>query len=409
MSWIADLHIHSHNSIVTSKDCNLQQLYRWAGLKGVSLVGTGDFTHPGWRQELKKQLVAAESGFYRLVDSPKPEIPNQPDVRFVISGEISTVYKKKGKTRKVHHLVVLPSLEAAESIANKLEERGFNLRSDGRPILGFDSYYLLDLILNLCPEVIFIPAHIWTPHFSVFGSKSGFDDLTECYEDLTTCIFALETGLSSDPAMNWQWSALDRFQLVSNSDAHNPQNLAREANLFAAEFSYRGLANALQGKGEDHFLGTIEFFPEEGKYHYDGHRNCDLCWEPSQTRAAGGICPKCGKPVTIGVLNRLNELADRPYGYRPEGAKEFQRLIPLRQIIATGLGMGENSQRVKQIYYQLLAEFGPEISILRDVAVNDLEEKAGIRISTAIKRLRNGNVTIQPGYDGVYGSISVFD
>jgi len=408
MSWIADLHIHSHFSMATSKDCTPASLWRWAGLKGVSLIGAGDFTHPGWRRELRETLVPAEPGFYKLPAEPSAEIPRQPEVRFVISGEISTIYKKNGQTRKVHHLIILPSLEAADRVSDRLEAMGMNLRSDGRPILGLDSYRLLEILLETAPEAIYIPAHIWTPHFSVFGSKSGFDDFYECYEDLSGAIDALETGLSSDPAMNWRWSALDRFKLVSNSDAHNPQNLAREANLFEAEFSYRGLQNALKGNGVDRLTGTIEFFPEEGKYHLDGHRGCQLCWEPAETIGAGGICPKCGKPITVGVLHRVVQLADRDRGFRPPGSRPYQSLAPLRQIIGDCLNLGVSSNKVEQLYFSLLRRFGPELVILREIATGELETVAGPLLATAVERIRKGELEIRPGYDGEYGVISIF-
>lgn len=407
MPWVADLHIHSHFSMATSKECNPLNLHRWAGLKGVSLVGSGDFSHPGWRKELRDNLVPAESGFYRLKEIPSPEVPNGPEVRFVITGELSTIYKKNGRVRKVHHLVVLPSLEIADRISDKLEELGMNIRADGRPILGMDSHHLFELILEACPEVIFIPAHIWTPHFSVFGSNSGFDDITECYEDLTKYIFALETGLSSDPAMNWRWSALDRFTLVSNSDAHNPTNLAREANLFNGEFSYPGLKNALQRKDGAGFAGTLEFFPEEGKYHYDGHRNCEVCLTPEETILKAGICPVCGRKVTVGVLHRVIELADRPAGYKPEGSSPYESLVPLREIIGSAIHSGATSQKVERLYFDLLKNFGPELTVLREANLSEISKVAGVLVAEGIRRLRAGEVTVQPGYDGAYGIISV--
>ena len=407
MPWVADLHIHSHFSMATSKECNPENLYRWAGLKGVSLVGSGDFTHPGWRKELRDNLIPAEPGFYRLKDNKAPEIPGRPEVRFVITGELSTIYKKNGRVRKVHHLVILPSLEAADHISDQLEEIGMNIRADGRPILGMDSHRLLELILNACPEVIFIPAHIWTPHFSVFGSNSGFDDILECYEDLTQYIFALETGLSSDPAMNWRWSALDRFTLVSNSDAHNPTNLAREANLFNGEFSYQGLKNALQRKDGAGFTGTLEFFPEEGKYHYDGHRNCEVCLTPEETILKAGICPVCGRKVTVGVLHRVIELADRPFGFKPEGSSSYESLVPLREIIGSAIHSGITSQKVERLYFDLLRSFGPELMVLRETNLADIAKVSGVLVAEGIRRLRAGEVSVQPGFDGAYGIISV--
>lgn len=407
MSWVADFHIHSHFSMATSKELNPQSLGRWAGLKGISLLGTGDFTHPGWRQELNEALVQAEPGFYKLKETPAPEIPNQPEVRFVVSGELSTIYKKNGRVRKVHHLIILPSLEVAGRISDRLADLGMNIRSDGRPILGMDSHHLFSLVLEECPEVIFIPAHIWTPHFSVFGSNSGFDDIHECYEDLTQYIHALETGLSSDPAMNWRWSALDRFTLVSNSDAHNPQNLAREANLFTAEFSYDGVKKALENKESGGFGGTLEFFPEEGKYHYDGHRNCGVAWKPEDTIAKEGICSVCGRKVTVGVLHRVAALADRPEGFRPEGAKTYQSLVPLPEVIGSAFNMGRNSRKVDQAYHELLQKFGPELTILREIEIEAIAGAAGPLVAEAIRRLRAGAVEVKPGYDGEYGKVSL--
>jgi uncharacterized protein (TIGR00375 family) len=409
MPWTADLHIHSHYSMATSKECNPQNLHRWAALKGVALVGTGDFTHPGWRAELRENLLPAEAGFYRLKGAPAPEIPGQPEVRFVVTGELSTIYKKNERTRKIHHLLVLPSLEAADRISARLEALGMNIRSDGRPILGLDSYLLLQLVLELAPETIFIPAHIWTPHFSVFGSNSGFDTLAECYEDLTPQIFALETGLSSDPPMNWRWSALDRFNLVSNSDAHNPQNLAREANLFSGEFSYPGIKRALMERDSADFNGTLEFFPEEGKYHLDGHRNCQICWKPEETHRHGAICPVCGKKVTVGVASRIAALADRPAGFKPADAKDFLSLVPLREIIGAAFNVGAKTQKAERIYRQLLRQFGPELDILTQVDPKLIAASAGDLVATGIRRLRERQVIIKPGYDGEYGVISLFD
>ncbi len=407
MAWIADLHIHSHFSMATSKECNPANLHRWAGLKGVSLVGTGDFTHPGWRQELRDQLEPAETGFYRLKEAPPSEIPGQPQIRFVVTGELSTIYKKDGRVRKVHHLLVFPSLEAADRLSAKLEALGMNIRSDGRPILGLDSYRLLQLTLECCPEATFIPAHIWTPHFSVFGSNSGFDAIEDCFGDLTGAITALETGLSSDPAMNWRWSALDRFRLVSNSDAHNPQNLAREANLFSADFSYPGLKRALEAPESGTFLGTLEFFPEEGKYHYDGHRNCELCWKPEETLVNHGICPRCGRKVTVGVLNRVYQLADRPEGFQLPAGKPFLSLIPLREIIGSALGVGSASRKTEQFYFELLKQFGPELTVLRETPIPEIARVGGPLIAEGIRRLRQREVEIRPGYDGEYGVINV--
>ena len=295
--YIADLHIHSRFSRATSRDCDLPHLDWWARRKGIQLIGTGDFTHPAWRAEMREQLVPAGEGVYALREGLTMEgtAPGAAP-RFVVTGEISCIYKRHGRTRKVHNLILLPSLEAAEELSVRLEAIG-NIHSDGRPILGLDSRDLLEITLDTCPEAVFIPAHIWTPHFSLFGAFSGFDAIEECFEDLTPYIHALETGLSSDPPMNWRISALDGYALISNSDAHSPAKLGREANLLDIEPSYAGLSDALQGRSPAALTGTLEFFPEEGKYHWDGHRACGLCLEPGETEACGGRCPVCGKKM----------------------------------------------------------------------------------------------------------------
>lgn len=357
--YIADLHIHSKYSRATSKDAVLEALELWAGYKGIDLIGTGDFTHPAWRNELKEKLEPAEDGFYRLKKEfcRKPdrtnEIERQP--RFIVTGEISSIYKKNNKVRKIHNLILLPSLEAAEVLSQKLSLIG-NIHSDGRPILGLDSRSLLEITLETSPNAVFIPAHIWTPHFSLFGAFSGFDKIEECFEDLTPHIHALETGLSSDPAMNWRVSALDRFTLVSNSDAHSPQKLGREANLIDGEFSYMGLKNSIETSNG--FLGTIEFFPEEGKYHFDGHRNCKLCLSPEETKRLGGKCPVCGKKITIGVQYRVNELADRETPVRPAQAKDFESLAPLPEVIAASTGLSLASKKTERQYFDMLYHLG---------------------------------------------------
>jgi uncharacterized protein (TIGR00375 family) len=409
--FIADFHIHSKYSRATSKECIPEMLDLWARRKGLGVVGTGDFTHPAWRQELKEKLAPAEEGLYTL----KADFRREDKVaggafqpRFIVSGEISSIYKKKGKVRKVHNLILLPGLEAAQALSVRLEAIG-NLHSDGRPILGLDSHDLLEITLEVCPEAIFIPAHIWTPHFSLFGAYSGFDDIKECFEDLTGHIHALETGLSSDPPMNWRLSALDGYTLVSNSDAHSPANLAREANLFETVLSYPHISRALYSHNTKEFVGTIEFFPEEGKYHYDGHRNCKVCLKPGDTRAAAGICPVCGSKITIGVLHRVEELADRKEGFVPPAAKRFESLVPLHEVIAASTGVGAASIKVKEKYVDLIQELGPELFILREAQLGDIELKAGPLVSEGIRRLRSGKVEVQPGYDGEYGKIKILD
>jgi uncharacterized protein (TIGR00375 family) len=411
MTFIADFHIHSKYSRATSRECVPETLALWARRKGLHVVGTGDFTHPAWRAELKEKLVPAGDGLYALKD----EYRRPDDVagaaftpRFVVSGEISSIYKKGGRVRKVHNLILLPGLEAAELVACSLEAKG-NLRSDGRPILGLDSRDLLEMVLDACPEAIFIPAHIWTPHFSLFGAYSGFDDIGECFGDLTGHIYALETGLSSDPPMNWRLSALDNFTLVSNSDAHSPANLAREANIFATGLSYPQMLRALKDRGTGEFHGTLEFFPEEGKYHYDGHRDCKVCWRPAETKAAGGVCPVCGGRLTVGVLHRVEALADREEGFVPVAARRFESLVPLLEIIASATGSTAASARVRQRYDDLLRDLGPELFILREAPLADIGQAAGPCIAEGIRRLRDGRVDIRPGYDGEYGRVKVLD
>lgn len=410
--FIADFHIHSKYSRATSKKCAPETLDLWARRKGLDMIGTGDFTHPAWREELKEKLVPTGDGLYTL----KKDFRQDDAVagrtyhpRFIISGEISSIYKKNGKVRKIHNLILLPGLEQAEAIALRLEAMGCNLHSDGRPILGLDSRDLLEIVLDKCPEAIFIPAHIWTPHFSLYGAYSGFDTIEECFEDLTGCIWALETGLSSSPAMNWQLSALDGFTLVSNSDAHSPAKLAREANIFHTDLSYHSISHALKNRDTDEFYGTIEFFPEEGKYHYDGHRNCKVCWKPAETKAAAGICPVCGGRITVGVLHRVEDLADREEGFVPAEAKTYESLIPLPEIIASATGVTTASKKVKGAYLELINHLGPELFILREAPLEDIEKAAGPCIAEGIRRLRRGQVDIQPGFDGEYGKIKVMD
>ncbi|MBN1575289.1 MAG: UvrD-helicase domain-containing protein [Chitinispirillaceae bacterium] len=408
MEFIADLHIHSRFSRATSRDCCPEKLDLWARRKGVNLLGTGDFTHRAWRAELEGKLSPAGNGFYTL-KSQFRENDDFPDaeVQFVLSGEISSIYKKNGRTRKVHNVILLPSLDAAEKLSIRLETVG-NLHSDGRPILGLDSKTLLDMTLSVCPEAIFIPAHIWTPHFSVLGANSGFDSIDECFEDLTGSIYAVETGLSSDPFMNWRLSALDRFALVSNSDAHSPPNLAREANVFDTDSTYDALYAALKNNDRKAFLGTIEFFPEEGKYHFDGHRSCNIQWEPSKTIAANGLCPVCGRKLTVGVLHRVEELADRPEGFTPKRSRGFVRMTTLPHIIAASFGCGAASRRVTACYDVMLGKLGPELSILRTVALDDIKSAAGALIAEGVRRVREGDLYISPGYDGEYGVIEIF-
>ena len=409
MKMIADLHIHSRFSMATSKEGTPENLDFWARKKGISLIGTGDFTHPVWREELKERLVSEGNGLYRLKDAyVKEESRKFPGegTRFVVSGEISSIYKKNGKTRKVHNVILLPSLEAADAMAQRLEKIG-NIHSDGRPILGLDSHDLLEMMLDVCPEGILIPAHIWTPHFSVLGAKSGFDSVEECFEELAPYIHALETGLSSDPAMNWRISKLDRYQLVSNSDAHSPSKLRREANLLDIDCSYEGLYRAIQtGEGLE---GTVEFFPEEGKYHFDGHRKCGVSLSPVEAERLGGICPVCGKKLTMGVDHRVEQLADRAEGFVKKDGKKYESLVPLPEVISTCMGYSAASKKVQGCFEQMIQTLGTEFDILRNVPSEDIKSCAGERIAEGIENVRTGNVKRIPGYDGEYGKIELFD
>lgn len=414
MDFIADLHVHSHLSRATSRQMNLENLHKWAQMKGVTVVGTGDFTHPRWFAELQEKLEPAEPGLFRLKDEyssdAEKEVPEscRGPVRFMLSVEISTIYKKGDRTRKVHSLILSPDLLSAGRLNATLQEAG-NIKSDGRPILGMDCKTLLQLTLDASLENSFIPAHIWTPHFSVLGAASGFDSIDECFEELTPHIFALETGLSSDPPMNWMLSGLDRFVLVSNSDAHSPPKLAREANIFTCGLSYFEMMKALREKDREGFKGTIEFFPEEGKYHYDGHRACNMRLSPDETVSNEGKCPECGRKVTVGVMHRVKALSDRNSGFKPEGAFGFESLIPLVEILSEIHGVGVNSKKISREYRRLLERFGSELHILRACPLSELKQAGHQILAEAIRKIREGRVDINPGYDGEYGTVRIFE
>ncbi|MFC1532972.1 UvrD-helicase domain-containing protein [Thermodesulfobacteriota bacterium] len=408
MRFIADLHIHSHFSRATSRNLAPEHLTLWAKKKGITVIGTGDFTHPGWLAELHEKLVEAEKGLYRLrpdmekmIEKEIPASCNKP-TRFLFSGEISCIYKRGGKTRKVHNLILMPDFDSVIRLNKGLDRIG-NIMSDGRPILGLDSRNLLEMVLEASNKAFFIPAHVWTPWFSIFGSKSGFDTIEECFGDLTSHIYALETGLSSDPPMNRLLSSLDNYLLISNSDAHSPQKLGREANIFDTGLDYDQITEAMIKK--DGFEGTIEFYPEEGKYHLDGHRKCQVRLHPKETRRYEGICPSCGKPLTIGVLHRVAELSDRN---KPKILKAFYSLIPLPEILSEILDCGPATKKVSSFYEELLSVLGPELRILMDVPLKDIENAQGIILSTAIDRMRRGQVIRLEGYDGEYGVIRLF-
>ncbi len=409
MRLIADLHIHSSYSRATSAEMVPEGIWRWAQMKGIRVVGTGDFTHPKWFSELGEKLESEGTGLFRLKEEPRAgSVPDscKADVSFLLSAEISCIYKKRDRTRKIHCLVFLPDFASAAKFNLALSRIG-NITSDGRPILGLDAKELLRITLDTSPEAVFIPAHAWTPHFSVFGAASGFDSLEECFEELTPHIYAIETGLSSDPPMNWRLSALDKITLISNSDAHSAPKLGREANIFDTDVSYGAIMESI--KTRSGFLGTIEFFPEEGKYHYDGHRACEVRFAPGETKQHDYRCPACGKRLTVGVMHRVELLADRKRGFRPPGAPPYHSLIPLQEVLAEARGVGAASKSVQGEYMNLLARLGNEFKVLMDAPLAEIERAASPLVAEAIARVRAGKVRIKPGYDGEYGEIKIFE
>lgn len=414
MKYVADLHIHSKFSRATSREMTLETLARWAKIKGISLLATGDFTHPEWLFLAKEKLVSSGNGFFKLkniLPTDNDNLQSIPistqDVSFILSTEISFIYSKKSKVRKIHILLLAPDFESIEKINSRLSAIG-NLRSDGRPILGLDAKDFVKIVTKTCPRCVVIPAHIWTPWFSLFGANSGFDTIEDCFEEMTPCIFALETGLSSDPAMNWRLSALDKYSLISNSDAHSPSRIGREANVFDTEFTYDGLIKAIKHKNPQNFLYTVEFFPEEGKYHYDGHRNCNVIFSPQETIQHKGRCPRCGKKITVGVMHRVTELSDRQPGQLPPMRIPYKNLIPLNEIIAQAIGKTAECKSVWDIYFRLIHEFGNEHTILTEVPIDQLKQFNSENLALGIERMRKGQVKIIPGHDGTYGVINLF-
>src|SRR3989338_6057472 len=428
MKTVADFHIHSPYSRAVSKEMTLENLSVWAGLKGIGVMGTCDFTHPKWIQEIKTKLEPAEEGLYvlksQIPSTPegvagrpygagksqknlKSQIPNS-ETRFILTVEISSIYSKNGRTRRIHNIIFMPSVASAEKFNAALGWRG-NLKSDGRPILGLDAKELAKIAFDTDPRAVVVPAHAWTPWFSVFGSMSGFNSLEECFDEYAKNIFAIETGLSSDPSMNWRLSALDRIALLSNSDSHSLHRIGREANVFdLPALSYDSIIDAIRAKDPERFLFTVEFFPEEGKYHYDGHRACKVSMSPEETKKVKKTCPKCGKPFTVGVLYRVDELADRPAGARPEGAIPYKNLVQLDEIISESFGVGTASKRVQTAYHDILEKIGTEFSILIDASDADLKSAAPPEVFEGIRRVREGKLHIEPGYDGEYGIVKIF-
>lgn len=380
---------------------DLASLDKWAQIKGIQVLGTGDFTHPAWFSQLKEELVPAEAGLFKIKN-------HDSQTRFILTVEISCIYSKKERVRKVHILIFAPSFEAAEKINLRLGWIG-NLKADGRPILGLDAKEALKIALDASEDCLVVPCHAWTPWFSIFGSKSGFNSIEECFDDYSKYIYAIETGLSSDPAMNWRLSALDKITLISNSDSHSPQRIGREANIFDTELNYPAIVNAIKRKDQKEFLYTVEFFPEEGKYHYDGHRLCNISLAPAESKKYKNICPKCKKPLTIGVLNRVEELADRPEGFKLNGAIPFKSLVPLEEIIADVLGVGVGTKQVGHEYQKLIKALENESNILLQANPEQLKTATLTEVAEGIVRVREGRVTVEPGYDGVYGKVRIFD
>jgi len=402
MRIIADLHIHSRYSRATSREMTLESLALWAKLKGIGLIGTGDFTHPAHFASIEEKLEPTGNGLFVLKNGIAGD-----DVRFMLSAEVSNIFSLGGKTRKVHSLIFSPTIEAARKINAAFSSLG-NINSDGRPIFGFSAQDLIKIVMDASPEAMLVPAHAWTPWFSIFGSKSGFDSIEECFGEYSKYIHAIETGLSSNPEMNWRISALDRITLISNSDAHSPSKLGREANVFDCNMDYYEIRDILINKDKKRFLYTVEFYPEEGKYHSDGHRACGVRLGPEETKALSGNCPVCGKGLTVGVLSRVEELSDRPSGYIPENAIPARHMVPLEEILASAMGVGVASVKVQREYRRLVSA-APEFSYLLDMDSDELTESCGELIASAIQRVRSGEISVSPGYDGEFGKICVFD
>ncbi len=393
--FVADFHIHSKYSRATSKDMDIENLSRWAKIKGISLLGTGDFTHPEWFKELRTRLEAVEYGIYKYAD-----------VYYILTSEVANIYFKAGRSRKVHNIIFAPSLEIAGEINKYLKGFG-DLTSDGRPMLDLECDKMAKALFEINPDIFIIPGHIWTPWYSLFGSNSGFDNIEDCFEGETDKIFALETGLSSDPAMNRRWSRLDRFALISNSDSHSPSRIGREANVFKKKFTYKGLIGILRAKDKSEFLFTVEFFPEEGKYHWDGHRNCNSRLSPSESKKVNERCPVCGKHVTVGVMHRLETLADREKGFMLSNSIPFKNMVGLDEIIAGALGIGKESVGVMREYNSLVQRLGSEFEILLEIPEDEIISNCQPKIASGILNVRKGNVEVLPGYDGEYGTVKI--
>ncbi|MDP8215871.1 MAG: endonuclease Q family protein [Candidatus Kaelpia imicola] len=394
---IADIHIHSKYSRAASKNMDLDNLSEFAKIKGVDLLGSGDFTHFLWLQELKTKLKEAGYGVYKYKG-----------INYILTVEVSNIYSYKGRVRKIHNLIIAPDFTAVDKINRELAKYG-SLTADGRPTLSLDVRSLMEIVLSANSDCFLIPCHIWTPWFGLFGANSGFDSIEECFGPYVKDIYALETGLSSDPAMNWRISDLDRYTLVSNSDSHSPSKIGREANVLNISMDYRELLEALKNRDSGKFAYTIEFYPQEGKYHLDGHRGCGLSFSPKESMRLNNICPKCSKPLTIGVMHRVEELADREDGFMPKGAVGFKSLVPLDEIIAELKGVQKTAKAVIVEYHSLIQSYGPELKILSELDEKFLKNNLPVKIAKSIIAVREGRVKIKPGFDGLYGNVKVFD
>jgi len=400
MEVIADLHLHSKYSRAVSQQMVIPEIAKWAKRKGIDLVGTADWTHPLWLRELKENLTEAGEGVFASKTDPHGP-------KFILATEISSIYSQGGKGRRIHNLVLAPSFTVVEKINAALRNRGANLMSDGRPIIGLSARDLTELVLTVDKDCLIVPAHIWTPYFALYGSKSGFDSIDECFQDMAKNIFAIETGLSSSPDMNWRIEELDSRSIVSFSDAHSAVKLGREATVLKEieSYRYKDIKSAIE---EQKIKSTIEFYPEEGKYHYTGHRNCQVRQSPEETKKLGTTCPVCGRPLTIGVMHRVEELATRPVGYQPGNRPPYQMLVPLMEILAESFGVGVSSQKVQNEYNNLTENFGSEFKILLAVSLEEVAKTAGERVAEGIEKVREGEIVVEPGYDGVFGTVKIW-
>lgn len=416
---ILDIHLHSKYSRACSKQLDLEHIEQWCRIKGIDLIGTSDFTHPAWFKEIQNKLEPQGNGLFRLkspelqkrarLESEMQPLNSNQDPQFLLTTELSCIYSQGGKVRRNHILVCFPEISHVAKLIKSLEARGAKLASDGRPILGISSRDIAAMCLDISEQALIIPAHAWTPWFAVFGSKSGFDSVEECFQDYSQYIYALETGLSSDPAMNWRLSKNDKYTLISNSDAHSLENLGREANVLDLKtVSYGEIFDAIKTHDNKRFVSTIEFFPEEGKYHMDGCASCGFACEPEESKRLNERCPTCGKKITIGVYHRVASLADQPMGRAPEGKIPFKSIVPLAEILAESLGVRKGTKKVQAAYRQLINGVGSEFHILLDAPLEAIAQQSSAFIAEGIKRVREGTLHIKPGYDGVYGQIKIF-